>query len=336
MRSRPTRIRTILGGNAATPSALTPKTVPLWAKPRDLTVNRIGLGAMRLTSNADGTPSERSRAITVLRHALELGVNHIDTAAFYFSSLRSANELINRALAPYPDDLVITTKVWPSRDPSGEWWWPTPEQLRGQVEENLRQLGRDHLDVVNLRLPRRLRTGSIAEHFGALADLRDAGLIRHLGISNVTPVHLAEAQAIAPVVCVQNAYGIDAAAQELQFLRTCGEQGVAYVPFFAIVGQGREAGASGSDNEGILAVAQAHGATAAQVKLAWTLRQGPHVLAIPGTGDPGHLEANVAAGSLLLSAEEMTRLGLTREHANVGTGPGEPRSDTAVPPRSAM
>src|ERR1700727_1723550 len=139
----------------------------------DLKVNRIGFRAMRLTSNRDGTPSDRERAISVLRRARDLGVNHIDTAAFYFSSLRSANELINRALAPYPDDLVIATKVWPGRNPSGEWWWATPQQLRGQVEENLRQLGRDHLDVVNLRLPRRLQTGSIAEHFGALAGLRD-------------------------------------------------------------------------------------------------------------------------------------------------------------------
>src|SRR5216683_3218368 len=156
----------------------------------DLTVNRIGFGAMRLTGSAAfglGTPGNRDRSISVLRRAVELGVNHIDTAAFYFSPLRSANELINRALAPYPDDLVITTKVWPGRNPSGDWWWATPQQLRGQVEENLRQLGRDHLDVVNLRVPPSKATGSIAEHFGALAELRAAGLIRHLGISNVTP-----------------------------------------------------------------------------------------------------------------------------------------------------
>jgi pyridoxine 4-dehydrogenase len=137
----------------------------------DLTVNRMGFGAMRLTSDADGTPSDRGRAIAVLRRAVELGVNHIDTAAFYFSPLRSANELINRALAPYPDDLVITTKVWPGRDPSGEWAWASPGQLRGQVEENLRQLGRDYLDVVNLRMPRSQETASLAEHFGALAML---------------------------------------------------------------------------------------------------------------------------------------------------------------------
>ena len=277
----------------------------------DLTVNRMVFGAMRLTGGAafgPGTPSDRDRSIAVLRRAVELGVNHIDTAAFYFSSLRSANELINRALAPYPDDLVIATKVWPGRDPSGEWWWAEPEQLRGQVEENIRQLGRDHLDVVNLRVPPSRRNGSIAEHFGALAELRDAGLVRHLGVSNVTADQLAEAQAIAPVVCVQNPYGIGAPAEERDLLRRCGEQGVAYVPFFAIAGAGREAGANGAEHEEVLAVARAHGATPAQVRLAWTLRQGPHVLAIPGTGNPDHLVENVATGALRLSQEELARL----------------------------
>ena len=276
----------------------------------DLTVNRMGFGAMRLASDADGTPSDRGRAIAVLRRAVELGVNHIDTAAFYFSPLRSANELINRALAPYPDDLAITTKVWPGRDPSGEWIWASPAQLRGQVEENLRQLGRDYLDVVNLRMPRSQETASIAEHFGALASLRDAGLIRHLGISNVRPRHLAEAQSIAPVVCVQNSYGIGASADKRDFVRACGEQGIAFVSFFAIAGAGAGPGASGVSGEGgeVLAVAHAHGATAAQVRLAWTLQQGAHVLAIPGTGNPDHLAANVAAGALRLSAAEMASL----------------------------
>jgi pyridoxine 4-dehydrogenase len=227
----------------------------------DLTVNRIGFGAMRLTVNPDGTPSDRDRAIAVLRRAVELGVNHIDTAAFYFSALRSANELINRALAPYPDDLVITTKVGPGRDASGDWFPATPQQLRGQVEENLRQLGRDHLDVVNLRNMNRVWTDSIAEHFGALAELRDAGLIRHLGVSSVSREHLAQAQTIAP-----------------------------------------------AHDEAVLEVARAHGGTAPQVKLAWTLQRGPHVLAIPGTGNPDHLVANLAAGALRLSADELTRL----------------------------
>ncbi|MET7350559.1 aldo/keto reductase [Streptomyces mirabilis] len=277
----------------------------------DLPVHRIGFGAMRLTGSAAfhlGTASDRDRSIAVLRRAIELGVDHIDTAAFYFSSLRSANELINTALAPYADDLVIATKVGPFRDYSGEWGTPArPDQLRAHVEENLRQLGRDHLDLVYLR---RMGQDSIAEHFGALAELREAGLVRHLGISSIEPRHLAEAQAIAPVVSVQNQYGLDfpdAGTDEL--LRGCGEQGVAFVPFFAIAGKGGAQGPSGSDgDEEVLAVARAHGATPAQVRLAWTLRQGPHVLAIPGTGSPDHLVENVAAGALRLTDDETARL----------------------------
>ncbi|MFC5199054.1 MULTISPECIES: aldo/keto reductase [Streptomyces] len=278
----------------------------------DLTVNRVGFGAMRLTGTAPfdgGVPRDRERSIGVLRRAVELGVNHIDTAAFYFSATRSANELINRALAPYPEDLVIATKVWPARDPSGAWWWATPAQLRGQVEENLRQLGRDHLDVVNLRVPPSRRDGSIGEHFGALAELREAGMIRHLGVSHVTSRQLAEARAIAPVVCVQNPYGIGAPSEDRSLLRHCGELGVAFVPFFAIAGSGREAGPAARDSETVYAVARAHEVSVAQIRLAWTLRQGPHVLAIPGTGDPDHLEQNMAAGNLRLSDDESARLG---------------------------
>ena len=275
----------------------------------DLTVNRLGFGTMRLTGAAPfhlGTPSDRERSITVLRRAVELGVNHIDTAAFYFSRLRSANELINRALAPYPDDLVIVTKVGPSRDTSGEWQPPaTPEQLRGQVEENLRQLGRDHLDVVNLR--RQQGQNSIAEHFGALAELRTTGLIRHLGLSGVTVEQLTEAQAIAPVVCVQNRYSLDHRGAD-DVLRACGDQNIAFVPFFAVAGRGATMGASGTDREEIRAIARAHGATTAQVRLAWTLHQGPHLLAIPGTSNPHHLVQNVAAGALRLSPEELASL----------------------------
>jgi len=278
----------------------------------DLTVSRMGFGAMRLPQTgralaADAVPGDRGRAITVLRRAVEFGVNHIDTAAFYFSALRSANELINTALAPYPDDLVIVTKVGPGRDPSGEWLPAArPDQLRGQVEENLRQLGRDHLDVVNWR--NQQGTASLAEHFGALAGLRDAGLIRHLGVSGVTPGQLAEALAIAPVVCVQNRYGIGAAPEEHRFVDACGDQGIAFVPFFTIAGQGGGRGVTGAEHEEVLAVADAHGATAAQVRLAWTLQRGAHVLAIPGTGDPAHLAANVAASALRLSGEELALL----------------------------
>lgn len=273
----------------------------------DLKVNRLGFGAMRLTANGDGSPSDRERAVAVLRRAVELGVNHVDTAAFYFSALRSANELINRALAPYAEDLVIVTKVGPGRDPSGEWIpLARPEQLRGQVEENLRQLGRDHLEVVNLR---QNGLDSIADHFGALADLRDAGLIRHLGVSNVKPHHLVQAQQIAPVVCVQNPYGVDyRRGTQDEFVDSCGKQGIAFVPFFAIAAAGRESGAGHNESDAVLAVARAHGATAAQVRIAWTLHRGPHVLAIPGTGNPDHLTENVAAATLRLSPEEMSAL----------------------------
>jgi pyridoxine 4-dehydrogenase len=283
----------------------------------DLTVSRLGFGAMRLPQQGEAfrpgsPPRDRDQAIRVLRRAVELGVNHIDTAAFYFSALRSANELINRALAPYPDDLVIATKVGPGRDPSGEWQdMATPDQLRGQVEENLRQLGRDHLDVVNLRI---IRLDSLAEHFGALAALRDAGLIRHLGVSGVRPHHLAEAQAIAPVVCVQNGYGLGFRPGEDEMLRICGERGVAFVPFFALAGVHREAGAGRGGGSGyaepeeVVAVARAHGVTPAQVRLAWTLSRGRHVLAIPGTGSLEHLAENVAAGALRLTPDELARL----------------------------
>ncbi|RSM82354.1 aldo/keto reductase [Amycolatopsis sp. WAC 01375] len=276
-----------------------------------LTVNRIGFGAMRLPQRGqafapDATPGDRDQAIKVLRRAVELGVNHVDTAAFYFSSRRSANELINSALSPYADDLVIATKVGPRRDPSGEWLpEATPEQLRGEVEENLRQLGRDHLDLVNLRLSGQ---SAIADHFGALAELRDAGLIRHLGVSNVDAEQLAKAQAIAPVVCVQNSYGLGHRPEQDRLVRVCGEQGVAFVPFFAIAGAGREAGPSGAEQDEVLAIARAHQATPAQIRLAWALGRGPHVLVIPGTGDLGHLADNVASGALRLTSDDLARL----------------------------
>ncbi|MGB3437438.1 MAG: oxidoreductase [Actinophytocola sp.] len=269
----------------------------------DRTVNRMGFGAMRLMQHADGTPSDRDQAMTVLRRALELGVNHIDTAAFYFSPVRSANELINSALAPYPEDLVITTKVGPGRDPAGDWHHvSTMKALRGQVEENIRQLGLDHLDVVNLRIGQALDRGegSLAEPFTALAELQREGLIRHLGISNVTADHLKEALGIASVVCVQNQYGLTVRREDDALVDLCAEHGVAFVPFFAI--------ASGTEQAVVSEVATARGVSEAQVRLAWTLHKGPNVLAIPGTGNPAHLEENVAAAGLRLSEEELSRL----------------------------
>jgi pyridoxine 4-dehydrogenase len=282
----------------------------------DLTVNRMGFGSMRITANPD-----RDLAVSLLRRAVELGVNHIDTAAFYFSPggtldvgtgpTRYATELIQEALSPYPDDLVITTKVGPGVDPStGFYQAATPAQLRSQVEENLRRLGRDHLDVVNLRIVRRPGQDSVAERFGALAELRDAGLIRHLGLSSIRLDHLDEARAIAPVVCVQNRYAIDTrSTQDDDLVRICGDRGVAFVPFFAIAGAGREAGAASDHSEAVRAIALSHGATPQQVRVAWTLHQGPHVLAIPGTGNPEHLVENIAAGALSLTPEELASLG---------------------------
>jgi len=280
----------------------------------DRTVRRLGFGSMRLTANPD-----RDVAIRVLRRAVELGVNHIDTAAYYYSPLhvseqepgplRYATELIREALTPYPDDLVITTKVGFYGDPATGWHEATsPDALRSQVEDNLRRLGRDHLDVVNLRIIRRPGRDSIAESFGALAQMREEGLIRHLGISNVRVDHLDEAQAIAPVVCVQNGYSLDTHRTDDDFVRICGERGVAFVPFFAIAGSGREEAATSAHSEALLAVAAAHNATPHQVRLAWTLHQGEHVLAIPGTGNPHHVEDNIAAGALRLSDEELASL----------------------------
>lgn len=278
-------------------------------------VNRMGFGSMRLTARPD-----REQAIAVLRRAVELGVNHIDTAAFYVSPggtlgvgtgpKRYATELIREALAPYPDNLVIATKVGPGEDPTrGFYQATTPDELRRQVEENLRRLGRDHLDLVNLRIIQRRGQDSVAERFGALATMREAGLIRHLGLSNVRAEHLDEAEDIAPVVCVQNAYAIDVKRGDDELVSACGERGIAFVPFFALAGANRESGATTDHDAAVYAVARAHGATPHQVRLAWTLHQGPHVLAIPGTGSIAHLEENVAAAALRLSEEDLARVG---------------------------
>ncbi len=278
----------------------------------DLTVNRIGFGTKRLAGHAPlghDTERERDRPLALLRHALELGVNHIDTATFYpsfvappdghknpFTSLGWANKFIREALAPYPDELVIATKVGPTTEGMAK-----PDQLRGLVEENLRDLGRDHLDLVYLR---QQGLDSLADHFGVLADLRDKGVIRQLGLSNVRAEQLAEARAIAPVVAVQNRYSVDFGRVNDEMLRICGAAGIAFVPFFGLAAEGREAGGV-APNDTVETIARTHGATPAQVRIAWTLSQGPHVLAIPGTSDPGHLAENVAAGALRLSPAEV-------------------------------
>ncbi|QGN33580.1 oxidoreductase [Microlunatus sp. Gsoil 973] len=280
----------------------------------DRTINRLGLGAMRLGGMPwDEKPKSRSDGIAVLRRAVELGVNHIDTAAFYFTPVRSANELISTALQPYPDDLVIATKVGPSRSRYGAFEpLAQPNQLRGQVEENIRQLGREELDLVNLRwgTGHEKQPGSIADHLGALVELRDAGLLRTIGISNVTAEQLDEALTITPIACVQNQYGLTNRREDDALLELCGRHGVAFTPFFAVAaaspGTAQPAVEPGQTE--IAAVAAAHEATRAQIRLAWTLHRGPHVLAIPGTGNPAHLEENVAAGAIRLTDADVALL----------------------------
>ncbi|GGN86697.1 oxidoreductase [Actinoplanes lobatus] len=277
----------------------------------DTFVNRMGFGSMRLTVRAD-----RERAVRVLRRAVELGVDHIDTAAFYFSPggildgedgpVRYATELIREALTPYPEGLMIVTKVGPDPRADGGWGEAiTAEQLRRQVEENLRRLGVKALDLVNLRITRDRER--FAERFGALAEMRAEGLIRHLGISNVGVEQLDEAQRIAPVACVQNAFAADLRRHE-DLLRECGARGIAFVPFFAIAGSTRESGVAAGDAGPEWRIARRRGVTGHQVRLAWTLHQGPHVLAIPGTGDVAHLEENIAAGGISLTAEELAEI----------------------------
>jgi pyridoxine 4-dehydrogenase len=274
-------------------------------------VNRVGLGAKRLLRDDSYTAEDRAGAVRLLRRAVELGVNHLDTAAFYpsfasgsehrneFTSLDIANELIREALAPYPDDLLIATKVGPTANGLAR-----PDQLPALVEADLRALGRDHLDLVYLRQG---GLDSVAEHFGVLAELQQAGLIRHLGVSSVRAEHLTQAQEVAPVAAVSNRYAVDFGRVNDDLLESCRGQGIAFVPFFALTGEGREVGGVAA-HEVVSEVARAHGATPAQVRLAWTLSRGPHVLVIPGTSNEAHLEENLAAGDLELSGDELTAL----------------------------
>ncbi|WP_329317173.1 oxidoreductase [Streptomyces sp. NBC_01262] len=268
----------------------------------DLTIDRLGFGAMRLAADTfDGPPRDPENGIAVLRRSVELGVNHIDTAGFYRRGAVRANELIRRALSPYRDDLVIATKVGPlptpDSVPSGQ---ATPDQLRGLVEADLRSLGLDRLDLVYLRVGGMTGPGgeSVAERFAVLAELRTEGLIRHLGVSNVDAVQFAEARGIAPVAAVQNRY-----TRSMELLAECEEGGIAYVPYFPLGG-----GISPLDTERLGKVAARLGATATQVQLAALLATSPSLLAIPGTGSLDHLEENLAANGLSLSDEDLSDL----------------------------
>jgi len=276
----------------------------------DLPVNRIGYGAMRLAANGfTGPARDPAVGIAVLRRALELGVDHIDTAAFYASDDGSvtANGLIREALHPYRDDLVIATKVGPVRQPGGGVHMSTdPAELRPQVEANLTELGVDRLDVVYLRVGggvAPLASESIGARFEALAQLQSEGLIRHLALSNVARGHLAEAAAIAPVVAVQNAFSVGS-RDELAVLEACESAGIAYIPFFPLGG-----GAPDTNANRIEAVARRHEATVPQIALASLLASSPVALAIPGTGSLAHLEENMAAADIVLTAEDYADLG---------------------------
>jgi pyridoxine 4-dehydrogenase len=263
----------------------------------DLGLSRVGYGAMQLAGpGVFGPPRDSGAAIAVLRAAVDLGINHIDTADFYGPYV--TNELIREALAPYPGDLHIVTKVGARRDATGGWLRArTPAELRAQVHDNLRHLGLDVLDVVNLRAGgvEGPEPGSIAEQFGALAELRQQGLIRHLGLSTVTASQLAEAQSIAPVVCVQNLYNI-ARRDDDALVDLTARQGIAYVPYFPL------GGFTPLQSGALQAVADRLGATPMAVALAWLLRRSPNILLIPGTSSVAHLRENVASAALALPA----------------------------------
>jgi len=270
------------------------------------TVSRMGYGAMQLAGpGVFGPPRDRSEAIAVLRTAVDLGVDHIDTADFYGPHL--TNQLIREALAPYRSDLVIVTKVGAVRGDDGAWIHArTPEQLRAQVHDNLRNLGVDALDVVNLRVGggpdgHSPVPGSIAEPFGALAAMRAEGLIRHLGVSVVDAAQVAEAQSIAPITTVQNWYNVAHRGDE-GLIATLHDQQISYVPFWPL------GGFNPVQSETLNDVAKRLETTPTAVALAWLLHRSPNILLIPGTSSLAHLRENIAAGSLTLPADALAEL----------------------------
>jgi pyridoxine 4-dehydrogenase len=272
----------------------------------DLELTRVGYGAMQLAGpGVFGPPKDRGAAIEVLRAAVSLGINHIDTADFYGPYI--TNEIIREALAPYPQDLHIVTKVGARRDASGGWPHArTPAELRAQVHDNLRHLGLDVLDVVNLRVGggddgHSAVPGSIAEQFGALAELREQGLIRHLGVSTVTADQLAEAQSIAPVACVQNFYNV-ANRRDDGLVEITARHGVGYVPYFPL------GGFTPLQSGTLDAVAKQLDVTPMSVALAWLVQRSPNILLIPGTSSVAHLHENVAGAALRLPADVIAEL----------------------------
>ncbi|OBJ05509.1 oxidoreductase [Mycobacterium alsense] len=272
-----------------------------------LSIARVGFGAMQLPGpNAFGPPRDRDEALAVLRRAVELGVNHIDTAQFYGPDV--ANELIREALHPYPDDLALVSKVGGRRDDAGA-WLPAgePAELRRDIETNLRTLDVDRLAVVNLRVfesdgPDQL----FDDQLSALIDARDAGLIGGIGLSNVNREHLLHALGRTEIACVQNAFNI-VDRDSAPVLEECTRQGIAFVPFFPL-GAAFMRPNPVLSHQVVVDAAERLGRTPAQVALAWTLGVAPNVLLIPGTSSVAHLEENMAVASIELDADTRERL----------------------------
>jgi pyridoxine 4-dehydrogenase len=269
-----------------------------------LTVHRIGYGAMQLAGpGVWGPPRDPDGAVAVLREAVAAGVNHIDTSDFYGPHV--TNQLIRQALHPYPSELVIVTKLGGRRPPDKSWQPAiSPQELTAGVHDNLRNLGLETLDIVNYRVMgsgHGPEEGSIAEQVTVLADLRRKGLIRHLGVSNVTAAQLAEAQTITDVVCVQNNYNL-AHRHDDALIDDLARQGIPYVPFFPL------GGFSPLQSSALSAVADRLSSTPMQVALAWLLHRSPNILLIPGTSSVTHLRENLGAGELELSPQILAEL----------------------------
>ncbi|MFE2462592.1 aldo/keto reductase family oxidoreductase [Streptomyces sp. NPDC059402] len=269
----------------------------------DSTVTRFGYGAMQLAGPwVMGPPADHDGALAVLREAVGLGITHIDTSDAY--GPRITNELIREALDPYPASLFIATKVGATRDAQGG--WPTarrPADLRRQVHENLDSLGVDTLDLVNMRMgdAQGPQPGSITEALETLVDLRREGLIRHLGVSNVTSEQVAEARAVAPIVCVQNMYNL-AHRHDDDLVDRLAADGIAYVPFFPL------GGFTPLQSETLSKVASRLGTTPMSVALAWLMQRSPNILLIPGTSSTAHLRQNIAGARLSLSDQDVAEL----------------------------
>jgi pyridoxine 4-dehydrogenase len=283
----------------------------------DLTVTRFGYGAMQLAGPwVMGPPADHDGALAVLRAAVDLGITHIDTADAY--GPRFTNQLIREALHPYDRNLHIVTKVGATRDEQGG--WPPardPRSLRRAVHDNLEVLGLETLDLVNLRLGDAAgpQPEPVAEAFGTLADLQREGLIRHLGVSNATAGQVAEARAIAPIVCVQNMYNL-AHRHDDDLIDELAADQIAYVPFFPL------GGFSPLQSSALSAVAARLGTTPMSVALAWLLQRSPNILLIPGTSKVAHLRSNITGAALALSAEDLADLDKINSSQNPAPYPG--------------